>query len=341
MSTLVQFQARHDTSGNWNTVYNPTLASGELGVDTTNYIFKIGDGSNNWTNLPIAGSTGFTGTTGPTGIGGAGSVGPAGPVGTQTGPTGLTGGTTVTGPTGPTGPIGLTGATGPTGPMNTGPTGFTGIASTVTGPTGAIGLSATGSTGPQGGSFTGQTGPTGGTGFTGSAGIGPTGPTGSGGGAGTVLSGALYVTMTTSGTIGFASVSGCTFSPNVISSYAVRDSSNIDIVFNNAVYNNPVIPPNLTGVTYWYGGPFTTTVGLDISGIKWRTQMIYPVYTGVPPGTTYPVISINWNGTNWSLNIFYQSFTTFVPGGTASPFVGITNIAGAGYGYILYITTLS
>jgi hypothetical protein len=216
--------------------------------------------------------------------------------------------------------------------MNTGPTGFTGIASTVTGPTGAIGLSATGAIGPQGLSFTGQTGPTGGTGFTGIAGIGSTGPTGSAGGVGTILSGALYITMTTSGTIGFASVSGCTFSPTVISSYAVRDSSNIDIVFNNAVYNNPVIPPNLTGITYWYGA--LTAAGLSTAFTGWRTQMIYPVYSGVPPGTTYPVISINWNGTNWSLNIFYQNFST-------APFSGITNITGAGYGYILYITTLS
>jgi hypothetical protein len=219
--------------------------------------------------------------------------------------------------------------------MNTGPTGPTGIASTVTGPTGLVGLSATGAAGPQGLSFTGQTGPTGGTGFTGIAGIGPTGPTGSAGGAGTILSGALFVTMTTSGTIGFASVSGCTFSPTVISSYAVRDSSNIDIVFNNAVYNNPTVPPNLTGITYWYGA--FAAAGLSLAFTGWRTQMIYPVYSGVPPGTTYPVISINWNGTNWSLNIFYQSFTTI---STPSPFVGITNIAGGGYGYILYITTL-
>jgi hypothetical protein len=144
--------------------------------------------------------------------------------------------------------------------------------------------------------------------------------------------------MTTSGTIGFASVSGCTFSPTIISSYTVRDSSNIDIVFNNAVYNNPTVPPNLTGITYWYGAPFSSS-GLSLAFTGWRTQMIYPVYSGLPPGTTYPICSINWNGTNWRLNIFYQSFTTTsVP---PSPFLGITNIAGAGYGYILYITTLS
>lgn len=328
MSTLVQFQARHDTSGNWNIVYNPVLASGELGVDTTNYIFKIGDGSNNWTGRPIAGSTGFTGITGPTGIGGTGATGPTGPVSTLTGQTGFTGGTTLTGPTGATGPIGLTGITGPTGRMNTGPTGPTGIASTVTGPTGLIGLSATGATGPQGSSFTGQTGPTGGTGFTGPAGIGPTGPTGSAGGVGTILSGALYITITTAGAKGFASISGCTFSSNVISSYGIRDISSIDISFNATVYNNPIIPPNVTGVTYWYGNPLTAA-GNSGSLIGWRTQMIYPVLSN-----SFPNVTMRWNGLQWTLGITYPSFT-------ATPFSGITNIAGAGYGYILYITTIS
>jgi hypothetical protein len=332
MSTLVQFQARHDTSGNWNIVYNPVLASGELGVDTTNYIFKIGDGSNNWTGRPIAGSTGSAGITGPTGIGGTGASGPTGPVSTLTGQTGFTGGTTLTGPTGATGPIGLTGETGPTGRMNTGPTGPTGIASTVTGPTGLVGLSATGATGPQGSSFTGQTGPTGGTGFTGPAGIGPTGPTGSAGGVGTILTGGLFVTMTSSLPRGFASISGCTFSPTVISSYTIRDSSSIDISFNSTVYNSSTVPPNLTGITYWYGNPLTAGSGLGVEWIGWRTQMIYPSYSGV-----YPQVTMRWNASgtppHWSLRIFYQNFTSV-------PFNGITNISGAGYGYVLYITAI-
>ena len=329
MSSLVQFQARHDTSGNWNIVYNPVLASAELGVDITNYIFKIGDGSNTWTNLPVAGSTGFTGITGPTGIGGAGSAGPMGPTGTQTGPTGATGGTTVTGPTGPTGPAGLTGATGLTGRISTGPTGLTGISSTVTGSTGAIGLSATGPTGPQGLSFTGQTGPTGGTGFTGPAGIGSTGPTGSAGGAGTIKSGGLFITMTTTGPTGFASISGCTFSPDVISSYAIRDISSIDISFNT-VYNNPTVPPNISGITYWYGNPLGTTTGLSGSFTGWRTQMIYPILSNA-----FPIVTMRWDGIGlrWILGISYSNFRV-------APFLGMANITGAGYGYILYITTL-
>jgi hypothetical protein len=337
MSTLVQFQARHDTSGNWNIVYNPVLASAELGVDITNYIFKIGDGSNNWINLPVAGSTGFTGPMGPTGLGGTGSTGQMGSTGTQTGSTGLTGGTTVTGPTGSTGPVGPTGVTGSTGRMNTGPTGPTGIASTVTGSTGATGLSATGRTGPQGTSLTGQTGPTGGTGYIGPVGIGTTGPTGAAGFVGTILAGGLFVTMTSSGVKGFASISGCTFSPNAISSYAVRDSSNIDISFNSIVYNNSTIPPNLTGITYWYGAPFTSAAGLSLAFTGWRTQMIYPIYSGIA-GSAYPIVTMNWNAAgsppHWSLNILYQTFTS-------NSFSGITNISGAGYGYILYITILN
>jgi len=328
MSTLVQFQARHDTSGNWNIVYNPTLASGELGVDTTNYIFKIGDGSNNWTNRPTAGSTGFTVTTGPTGIGGAGSIGPAGPVGTQTGPAGLTGGTTVTGPTGPTGPVGLTGATGPTGRMSTGPTGFTGIASTVTGPTGAIGLSATGATGPQGLSFTGQTGPTGGIGFTGIAGIGPTGPTGSGGGTGSIVSGYMLISVTGASPPVLHGISGCTFSPSVINSYDVSDASNIVITFNNTVYNNSVVPPNLTGIIYWYGNPLSGS-GLSLSITGWRTQMIYPIYSG-----NFPTVTMRWNGVRWVLTLTYQLLNV-------APFSGIQNVVGGGYAFILYITMLN
>ena len=66
---LVQFQPRHDSSGNWNVVFNPTLASGEMGIDLSSNQFKLGDGINNWINLPYGGSTGPTGLTGPTGFG--------------------------------------------------------------------------------------------------------------------------------------------------------------------------------------------------------------------------------------------------------------------------------
>ena len=44
------FQIRRGTNTQW-TNSNPVLASGEPGYDTTNNIFKIGDGTNNWSNL--------------------------------------------------------------------------------------------------------------------------------------------------------------------------------------------------------------------------------------------------------------------------------------------------
>lgn len=53
---LIQF--RNDNSTNWESI-NPILASGELGVDTTNSRIRIGDGSTPWNLLPIF-------STGPT-----------------------------------------------------------------------------------------------------------------------------------------------------------------------------------------------------------------------------------------------------------------------------------
>lgn len=50
MSVLIQFRIRRDTATNWSTL-NPTLASGELGHDTTNNILKVGDGTKTWTQL--------------------------------------------------------------------------------------------------------------------------------------------------------------------------------------------------------------------------------------------------------------------------------------------------
>ena len=50
MSVLIQFRIRRDTATNWSTL-NPTLASGELGHDTTNNILKVGDGTSTWNQL--------------------------------------------------------------------------------------------------------------------------------------------------------------------------------------------------------------------------------------------------------------------------------------------------
>lgn len=43
-------QLRRDTAANW-TSNNPTLAVGEVGVETDTLKFKIGDGSTVWTGL--------------------------------------------------------------------------------------------------------------------------------------------------------------------------------------------------------------------------------------------------------------------------------------------------
>lgn len=83
----IQFQFRRDTSANW-TANNPTLASGEMGIETNTGLFKIGNGVAAWNSL---GYGGLQGPTGPTG---------------NTGATGATGAaSTVPGPTGPTGPV--------------------------------------------------------------------------------------------------------------------------------------------------------------------------------------------------------------------------------------------
>lgn len=50
MPRITNIQARKGTATDWLT-QNPVLASGELGYDLTNKIFKIGDGSSNWTTL--------------------------------------------------------------------------------------------------------------------------------------------------------------------------------------------------------------------------------------------------------------------------------------------------
>ncbi len=161
-------QFRRGTAAQWAAA-NPTLYSGELGLETDTSKFKIGDGTTAWNSLAYGG---LIGPTGPQGV-----TGPTGPQG-NTGPTGPSGVTGATGPqadTGPTGPQGLTGATGPqgltgaTGPQaDTGPTGPQGL----TGATGPEGN--TGATGPQ--ADTGPTGPQGDTGATGPQ--GPTGPRG-------------------------------------------------------------------------------------------------------------------------------------------------------------------
>ena len=57
-----RMQNRRDTAANW-TSNNPTLAAGELGFESDTGLFKLGNGSSNWTTLSYAGgSSGYTTT---------------------------------------------------------------------------------------------------------------------------------------------------------------------------------------------------------------------------------------------------------------------------------------
>ena len=67
---FIQLQFRRDISSNWIS-NNPVLAGGELGLELNTNLFKIGDGTLDWINLPYAGLHGPTGETGPTGCTGS------------------------------------------------------------------------------------------------------------------------------------------------------------------------------------------------------------------------------------------------------------------------------
>ena len=68
----IKIQLRRDTAANW-TSNNPTLDSGELGVETDTGLFKIGDNSTAWTSLDYANPSATIGSD-PTGITGADQV---------------------------------------------------------------------------------------------------------------------------------------------------------------------------------------------------------------------------------------------------------------------------
>ena len=58
-----RLQQRRDTATNW-TSNNPTLAAGEIGIETDTSKFKIGNGSTTWTSLVYGGLQGTQGTQG-------------------------------------------------------------------------------------------------------------------------------------------------------------------------------------------------------------------------------------------------------------------------------------
>jgi len=97
-----QIQLRRDTAANWTSA-NPTLASGEFGLETDTDQFKVGDGTTAWTSL------GYGGIQGPQGIQGIqGDIGPQGPQGDQ----GIQGIQGIQGETGPQGIQGIQGEPG-------------------------------------------------------------------------------------------------------------------------------------------------------------------------------------------------------------------------------------
>jgi hypothetical protein len=62
----VQIQFRNDTAANWTSA-DPVLAQGELGLESDTGQFKIGDGSDSWTELSYGGIAGGPGPAGPQG----------------------------------------------------------------------------------------------------------------------------------------------------------------------------------------------------------------------------------------------------------------------------------
>ena len=90
---MIQFRFRRGTAAEW-TAANPTLSSGELGLETDTAAFKIGDGVTAWTSLAYGGIAGPAGAAGPPGLSGVAGddgldgedsivPGPMGPPGTR------------------------------------------------------------------------------------------------------------------------------------------------------------------------------------------------------------------------------------------------------------------
>jgi hypothetical protein len=62
----INIQLRRGTAEEWSTV-NPVLALAEICIETDTNLFKIGNGIDNWNDLPYGGLRGYTGSTGVTG----------------------------------------------------------------------------------------------------------------------------------------------------------------------------------------------------------------------------------------------------------------------------------
>lgn len=64
---MIQFQIRRDSSANWASS-NPTLAQGEMGLETDTNKFKFGNGVSNWNSLPYFKSGNVDSVNGQTGV---------------------------------------------------------------------------------------------------------------------------------------------------------------------------------------------------------------------------------------------------------------------------------
>ena len=121
MTTTIQL--RRGTAAQWTSA-NPTLASGEIGLETDTGLFKIGNGTAVWAARPYGGIKGDTGDTGSQGIQGVqgvpgadGADGADGAQGPQGNP-GADGDDGAQGPQGIQGVQGNAGAQGPAGPTS-------------------------------------------------------------------------------------------------------------------------------------------------------------------------------------------------------------------------------
>lgn len=106
-----RLQNRRDIASAWTSA-NPTLAAGEMGLETDTSKFKMGDGVTAWNSLAYAYSAGAPGAQGTTGSQGSiGAQGLQGVIGAQ-GQVGQQGITGTQGLTGIQGTQGITGSAG-------------------------------------------------------------------------------------------------------------------------------------------------------------------------------------------------------------------------------------
>ena len=89
-----RMQQRRDTAANW-TSNNPTLANGEIGIESDTKKMKVGDGTTAWTSLTYAATGTVTSITAGTGLSG-GTISSSGTIAIESTVATLTGSQTLT-----------------------------------------------------------------------------------------------------------------------------------------------------------------------------------------------------------------------------------------------------